>query len=68
MNLRLGFFFKIDFENVIPAMQLLNDALNLFLRILETSQRPLHLIAQPLNSSQTSLMLTATWLIACRFE
>lgn len=35
-------------------------------RILETSQRLLHLIAQPWNWSLTSLMLTATWHTAYR--
>lgn len=39
----------------------------LTVRILETSQKPLHLIAQPWNSSQTFLMRTAIWRIAFRF-
>lgn len=39
----------------------------LIIRILETSQRLLHLIAQLWNLSQTFLMHTATWHIAFRF-
>ena len=62
---------RILLHQLFPCFcKLIHFVMSMFLlitRILETSQRPLHLTAQPWNSSRTSLMLTATWHIACRF-